>query len=416
MWAANARADITLLTFQDSLVNYGKNYLGVPYRYGGNTPKGFDCSGFTSYVFKEFGCDLKRSSREQALQFPTVQKKDLQTGDLVFFEGRRKNKVVGHVGIVTDIKPDGEFDFIHASVKYGVTVSSSTQPYYASRYLKAGRAISNNNTASLVRNASYPTVFEGDVASGASQPLAQKNIAEPIYHTVKRGENLASISRQYDVPISTIRYLNNLPSKRIKRGQKLLITQAVNLPLPSMPIAEVRKVDYDKTAERNEKQYIALEPLQKEENSSFVGEDASQQKIFSDQSESSQRLEQPEKEQAVVEEEIQQISPQPARKHKVTAGESLFSIARRYNLTVDRLKSMNNLSSNTIKAGQILVVGVSSITPETEPVESAIHTVRGGDTLYSIARQYGCSVSDLRKWNPGLRDAIKIGESIRIAE
>ncbi len=220
------------------------------------------------------------------------------------------------------------------------------------------------------------------------------------------------------MPISTIQYLNNLRSKRIKRGQKLLITQAVNT--PSMPITEVQKVDYDKTAERNEKQDIALEPLQKVENTPS-NKVVPQQRTLSNQPISSQKSESKEDAQ-VVREEMQQAELQPKSKHKVTAGESLFSIARKYNLTVDQLKAMNNLSSNTIQAGQMLVVGVSNevsvsgVTPKTASVESAVHRVRRGDTLYSIARQYGCSVNDLRKWNPGLSDAIRIGESIRIAE
>ena len=89
--------------------------------------------------------------------------------------------------------------------------------------------------------------------------------------------------------------------------------------------------------------------------------------------------------------------------------------------TVDELKSMNNLLSNTINAGQMLKVGavnevaVQEAVKETAVAKSVVHTVKKGDTLYSLARQYDCSVSDIRKWNPKMSDAIKIGERIMIS-
>lgn len=124
---------------QRDVIAYGKRFLHTPYRYAGNTPKGFDCSGFTSFVYNNFGYALSRSSRAQGEQFPRVSKKHLRVGDLVFFEGRAHNRRVGHVGIVTKIKRDGEFEFIHASSSRGVIVSSSEERYYASRLLYGGR-------------------------------------------------------------------------------------------------------------------------------------------------------------------------------------------------------------------------------------------------------------------------------------
>lgn len=408
------------LTLQDSLINYGRNYLRVPYRYGGTTSKGFDCSGFTSHVYKNFGYNLNRASRDQANQFPAVQKKDLQTGDLVFFEGRRKNNVVGHVGIVTSTKPNGEFDFIHASVQQGVTISSSTEAYYSSRYLKAGRVISNNTNTTYLR-ASNASPESGSNTITNKEVIAEpkKNIVENVYHTVRKGDNLALIAKKYDVPISTIQHLNNLTSKKIKRGQKLLITEAVSI--PEIPIVGVQKVDFDKTAEQNERQFIALEPQPRIEIKS-VAEIEAQQTNPETNTVSSQKVEQQEKAEVVIMETRQTAFQSSYSKHKVVAGESLFSIARKYNLSVEELKALNNLTSNAINAGKILIVAKIAETQQeiqaTEIVparaETTYHTVKAGDTLYSLARQYGCSVNDLRKWNPNMSDAIKIGERIKI--
>lgn len=433
--STNTELNLNTLTLQDSLINYGKNYLRVPYRYGGTTARGFDCSGFTSHVYKNFGYNLQRSSRDQALQFPAVQKRDLQTGDLVFFEGRRKNKEVGHVGIVTSTKPNGEFDFIHASVQQGVTVSSSTEAYYASRYLKAGRVLDNSRNINFTRNANYPLLSDSKptnstVSNSSAQP--QKNIVDAVYHTVRKGDNLALIAQKYDVPISTIQHLNDLSSKKIKRGQKLLITEAVYV--PSMPVVDVPKVDYEKSSSQREDKVIALQPQKKTEiilpvatRTPTPTPTPTPQPIEVKTPVPSQKLEPMETHETVVvetklpENPIQTAtsSVAPAR-HKVVAGESLFSIARRYNMTVDELKAMNNLSSNNINAGQMLKVGssdevaVKEVVKETDVAKSVVHTVKKGDTLYSLARQYGCSVNDIRKWNPAMSDAIKIGERIKI--
>lgn len=125
----------------DSILAYGKSYLHTPYRRGGKTPKGFDCSGFTAFVFKRFGFSLGASSQSIAKETPSIDKKEMRTGDLVFFEGRKKNGRVGHVGIVTETKEDGTFRFIHSSTTKGVIISHSNEEYYTRRFVKAGRII-----------------------------------------------------------------------------------------------------------------------------------------------------------------------------------------------------------------------------------------------------------------------------------
>lgn len=124
----------------DDLISYAKNYIGLHYRRGGKTLKGFDCSGFTSYVFKQFGLPLNASSRSQYTQGDHIIKEELLPGDLVFFSGRRGGtRSVGHVGIVVEVDADGTFKFIHSAISSGITISDSTEPYYRSRYVGARR-------------------------------------------------------------------------------------------------------------------------------------------------------------------------------------------------------------------------------------------------------------------------------------
>ncbi|MEQ8199846.1 MAG: LysM peptidoglycan-binding domain-containing protein [Syntrophomonadaceae bacterium] len=110
-------------------------YLGTPYRYGGSAPGGFDCSGFTSYVFKQFGISLSRTAAGQYGQGIAVSKANLIAGDLVFFNTYGG---VSHVGIYA-----GGGRFIHSSSPNsgGVIYSAMSESYYASRYVGARRIL-----------------------------------------------------------------------------------------------------------------------------------------------------------------------------------------------------------------------------------------------------------------------------------
>ena len=125
----------------DQVINYAYRFRGTPYRYGSSSPKGFDCSGFTGYVFKRFGIELDRSSRGQIFDGVRVKQKDLQPGDLVFFQGRSGRGGVGHVGIVTKVNDDNTFHFIHSACSSGVTESKNTEAYYSRRYVGACRVL-----------------------------------------------------------------------------------------------------------------------------------------------------------------------------------------------------------------------------------------------------------------------------------
>ncbi|HWI55262.1 MAG TPA: C40 family peptidase [Desulfobacteria bacterium] len=111
----------------------GMSLRGTPYKFGASSPKGFDCSGFTSYVFKNAaGITLPRTSRGQASAGVHVDKTDLQPGDLVYFNTNGSG--ISHVGIYT-----GGGKFIHASRTKGITVTNLNDSYYKPRYLGATR-------------------------------------------------------------------------------------------------------------------------------------------------------------------------------------------------------------------------------------------------------------------------------------
>lgn len=116
-------------------------HLGARYVWGSKGPKTFDCSGFTSYVYKQqVHQSIGISSREQYAQNKPIKRSELQTGDLVFFTSPRSGRQVGHVGIVLEVDPITQnFTFIHASTKDGVKISNINESYYTRRYIGARR-------------------------------------------------------------------------------------------------------------------------------------------------------------------------------------------------------------------------------------------------------------------------------------
>jgi len=127
------------------IIDYAKQFIGTRYRRGSKGPKSFDCSGFTSYVFRNFDMSLSASSRAQATQGERVDVTEARPGDLVFFSGRRGGSTVGHVGIVVSADPEkGSIKFIHAATSRGVRIDSYPDGGYYSRRFHSVRRVINS--------------------------------------------------------------------------------------------------------------------------------------------------------------------------------------------------------------------------------------------------------------------------------
>ena len=126
-------------SIKDRLLRVAQRMLAVPYRYGGTTLWGLDCSGFVQKTFAFLNLDLPRSAREQFREGAKVAKADLSPGDLVFF--RTYAKYPSHVGIYL-----GDNRFVHASSRERkVTIDSLDTPYYVKRYIGAKRLLFEQN-------------------------------------------------------------------------------------------------------------------------------------------------------------------------------------------------------------------------------------------------------------------------------
>lgn len=121
---------------ETSLSNIVNSVYGTPYKYGGTSTAGFDCSGFTRYVFEQMGVTLPRESTAQYKVGTPVSKSKLQAGDLVFFNTLGGGKV-SHVGVYV-----GDGEFAHASSSKGIRIDKLSSSYYQNRFVGAKRVLS----------------------------------------------------------------------------------------------------------------------------------------------------------------------------------------------------------------------------------------------------------------------------------
>ena len=121
------------------LIDEATKKIGTPYRSGGTSEKGFDCSGLMFTTFKEINMILPRSSRNMANIGLKVSKDEAKVGDLIFFATNRK-RIISHVGMITEIIGN-EIKFIHSSTSLGVIISSVKEAYYSKRFVQINRVL-----------------------------------------------------------------------------------------------------------------------------------------------------------------------------------------------------------------------------------------------------------------------------------
>ena len=123
---------------KEQILNVAAENLGSPYRGGGTTPAGFDCSGFVNYTMSQFDIELPRSSAEMSRIGKRILKSEAKSGDLIFFN--TSGGGVSHVGIVTE-NNYGILKFIHSSTSSGVIYSSTAEGYYARTFVGVNRIL-----------------------------------------------------------------------------------------------------------------------------------------------------------------------------------------------------------------------------------------------------------------------------------
>jgi murein DD-endopeptidase / murein LD-carboxypeptidase len=143
----NTTDDIAAVLCPDDLLNFAQTLIGTRYRSASANPlKGFDCSGFVSYVFKYFNIAVPRSSCEFASAGETIDLADARPGDVILFTGTHtRSRRIGHIGIIMS-NDNGETTFIHSTSgkEHGVTISAMDY-HYQHRFVRVVRLLKQND-------------------------------------------------------------------------------------------------------------------------------------------------------------------------------------------------------------------------------------------------------------------------------
>jgi LysM repeat protein len=293
----SAEAKNNRKTLHDSLVAYAKEYIGCRYQYGGKGPSKFDCSGYTGYVFKKFGYSLNASSSGQYQQGSKVKLKNTQIGDLIFFNGSQAGgSTVGHVGIICGVSEDGDtVSFIHASVQKGVTIDLYPgYDYYNKRFVGCKRVLPEISDVQPL-----PSDEEVIENNDSSEEVQKDTTPQPQKDEELKPEPSPKVD----------------PHKKEKDHKKIT-------PKPEPKKKKGRK------------------ELRKEEKRKKKGKDVEKKKPEPPQP-------QKEEKKPVGQDKL----------HEVKKGETLYRLSVTYGCTVEQLQKWNNLKDNTIKAGDVLIVG-----------------------------------------------------------
>lgn len=236
--------------------------------------------------------------------------------------------------------------------------------------------LDNASDANRLKN-NYKEYADAVVKAVASY-IGVPYISESTY-IVKSGDSLYSIAKKYNTTVDEIKKLNNLTSNSLSIGQIL-----------NIPLSEVVLVN-----EYIVKSGDSLYSIANKYNT-MVNELKSLNNLSNNTLSIGQVLKLPKVDEIVT-----------VNEYIVKSGDSLYSIAKKYNTSVDELKSLNNLTSNMLSVGQKLNI------PVTEEV-SNVYTVKSGDNLYSIARKFNTTVNEIKSKNNLSSNTLSIGQKLII--
>lgn len=248
-----------------------------------------------------------------------------------------------------------------------------------------------------INNLTSNTITKGEI-------LKIPSTVTTIDYVVKKGDSLYSIAKRYNTTVKDITRLNNLTSNNLTVGQLLIIAIDDNATSTPTTYKDYVVKKGDSLYSIANKNNITVDELKKINN------------LTSNMLSIGQVLKLP-----------TQDKGEEMAMYTVQKGDSLYSIAKKFGITVDEIKSLNNLTSNNLAIGEQLMIkgstGDGPINPEEECIGTGyaepqyiMYTVQRGDSLYTIARRYNTSVDNIKALNNLTNNNLMIGEQLKIKE
>ena len=248
-----------------------------------------------------------------------------------------------------------------------------------------------------INNLTSNTITKGEI-------LKIPSTVTTIDYVVKKGDSLYSIAKRYNTTVKDITRLNNLTSNNLTVGQLLIIAIDDNATSTPTTYKDYVVKKGDSLYSIANKNNITVDELKKINN------------LTSNMLSIGQVLKLP-----------TQDKGEEMTMYTVQKGDSLYSIAKKFGITVDEIKSLNNLTSNNLAIGEQLMIkgstGDEPINPEEECIGTGyaepqyiMYTVQRGDSLYTIARRYNTSVDNIKALNNLTNNNLTIGEQLKITE
>ncbi|RKQ30774.1 LysM peptidoglycan-binding domain-containing protein [Oceanobacillus halophilus] len=257
-------------------------------------------------------------------------------------------------------------------------------------------------------NSSVANIKRANNLTSDTVKLNQPLIIPKAIHTVQPGDTLWSLMNKFGIGINEIKDVNNLTEDTLTIGQSLIIPA----PIGGANNGNVSSTKVTKTSTYKVVTGDTLYSLANKFGTS-VNEIKSANHLTTDSLSIGQTLQIPGNASSV---DTTERSADTTQSYKVTSGDTLYSIANKFGTSVDSMKQSNNLTSNLLSIGQTLKIPTTS-KPETTPNSSTAnqkYTVNAGDTLWSVAKRFGMTVNALKSENNLTSDTLQVGQTLTI--
>ena len=366
-----------------------------------------------SAIAKKYGVTVANLKSWNNLKSDTI-----YVGQSLVVKGDSSNTTTNTVNKPSTSKPNTTTPVNNAkkhTVKSGDTLSGIAKTYGVTvANLKSWNGLKNDmiyvGQSLVVKGGSSNTTTNTTNKPSTSKPSTTTPVNNTKKHTVKSGDTLSGIAKTYGVTVANLKSWNNLKSDTIYVGQSLVVKSSNKASTASTTTVSKTNTNKTHTVKRGDTLFgislrydVSVANIKKWNNLNsdmiYIGQTL--------------KLNSTSTSQPVTTTAVKKTTTSTtAGTYTVKHGDSLYSVAQSKKVTVDALKTANNLKGDMIYVGQLLKIPGTTTKAKTTTAKN--HKVKSGDSLWSLSNKYGTSVAQIKSWNKLNDDVIYKGQSIRV--